>query len=636
MTLRAREWPRVLTTSKHDLVRDLFEPALSSSIKYDRGVGFFSSGWLRVNSRGMVQFAQAGGQARWITSPILDEDDWAALVRGDEASREPLLKAALVATIGDLETSLEEDTRNALAWMIADGILEFRLAVPTQDLDGEFHDKFGVWTDAEGDSLSFNGSYNDSIQGLRNYESLKVFVSWKEDSEPWVESDQERFQLLWENRDPNVRVYELPEAAREKILKLRTRPRPYRQPRSETPASEERYSLWPHQAEALDVFLTNRNGVLEMATGTGKTRLALAACDRLIRQKEVKTIVIAADGTDLLDQWYLALLGLVRGQDPKWAIYRQYDRFKDAETFSLEPEFSIVLTSRFFLDSVLRSMPASIKANAILIHDEVHRLGSPSARTALAGLSNGFAFKLGLSATPERDYDQDGNDFIESDIGPVIFKFGLEEAIQAGILSPFEYHPISYLPSDEDTARVQSVYARKALREREGNPMPLEEVWTEIARVHKTSRAKLPPFTVFLLSNAELLQRCIVFVETKEYGEELLSIIHGYHHEFHTYYAEEDSETLRRFAVGELQCLVTCHRLSEGIDIQSLLTVFLFSSARARLETIQRIGRCLRVDPANPRKLAHVVDFVRSDSEDTADAERSRWLTALSQVRPRD
>ena len=82
-------------------------------------------------------------------------------------------------------------------------------------------------------------------------------------------------------------------------------------------------------------------------------------------------------------------------------------------------------------------------------------------------------------------------------------------------------------------------------------------------------------------------------METREYGDEVLRIVHQYRHDFHTYYAEEDFSTLKRFANGDIECLLTCHRLSEGIDIRSLETVILFSSARARLETIERMGRCL-------------------------------------------
>jgi hypothetical protein len=74
---------------------------------------------------------------------------------------------------------LAKDTLSALAWMVADEILTFKLALPQNKLaGGDFHDKFGVFTDAEGNQVSFSGSPNESIQGFYNYESNKIFKSW--------------------------------------------------------------------------------------------------------------------------------------------------------------------------------------------------------------------------------------------------------------------------------------------------------------------------------------------------------------------------------------------------------------------------------------------------------------------------
>ncbi|MGB7273328.1 MAG: helicase C-terminal domain-containing protein, partial [Geitlerinemataceae cyanobacterium] len=118
--------------------------------------------------------------------------------------------------------------------------------------------------------------------------------------------------------------------------------------------------------------------------------------------------------------------------------------------------------------------------------------------------------------------------------------------------------------------------------------------------------------------------------------EEVLDIIHRYRHDFHTYYAEDDRQKLVDFANGKISCLITCHRISQGIDIQSLSSVILFSSARAKLETIQRIGRCLRKDRENPDKRASVVDFIRIQEEEkeelNTDQERKEWLEGLSQI----
>ena len=165
------------------------------------------------------------------------------------------------------------------------------------------------------------------------------------------------------------------------------------------------------------------------------------------------------------------------------------------------------------------------------------------------------------------------------------------------------------------------------------------ELWIELARVYKTSAAKLPVFTNFIRDHQHLLERCIVFTETMEYGRSVLEVVHRHRPDFHTYFSGEDQSTLRRFARGDLECLITCHRLSEGIDIQSLSNVVLLSSEKGQLETIQRIGRCLRSNPDELGKVANVVDFIRNSGDDpvpNADEERRDWLMELSAARPQD
>ena len=373
-----------------------------------------------------------------------------------------------------------------------------------------------------------------------------------------------------------------------------------------------------------------------MATGTGKTRTTLKIAKRLISNAEVRTIIVATAGTDLLDQWYDELLALTQELSIPFALHRHYATHRERELFSLSPHGAVLLTSRYALPSALRNLPIDVGQRTLLVHDEVHGLGSRSNREELEGLSDPIRYRLGLSATPEREYDEAGNEFLAEHVGPVIFEFTLEDAIRKGILAPFNYHPLSYAMDDDDGAGIQQVYARQAAAKARGEPLTDAEVWTALARVHKTSRAKLPVFDDYLKTRTDLLARCIIFVETVEYGQAVLQIIHRYRHDFHQYFAEEESVILERFAAGELECLLTCHRLSEGIDIKNLQTVVLFSSARSRLETIQRIGRCLRRDPKNPTKRANVVDFIRESEGDQTNADQSRasWLSKLGQVRP--
>ncbi len=140
--------------------------------------------------------------------------------------------------------------------------------------------------------------------------------------------------------------------------------------------------------------------------------------------------------------------------------------------------------------------------------------------------------------------------------------------------------------------------------------MTKEELWTALSKVYKLAEQKPEIFADFVENNPDILKSTIIFVEEKEYGNKLLKTIHQYTPDYRTYYSGEDPSYLKAFAKGGIDCLIACHKISQGIDIKSLKNVILFSSARAKLETIQRIGRCLRTDPESPNKKATIVDFV--------------------------
>jgi superfamily II DNA or RNA helicase len=257
-------------------------------------------------------------------------------------------------------------------------------------------------------------------------------------------------------------------------------------------------------------------------------------------------------------------------------------------------------------------------------------LGSESNVLQLAGQHKSFGYRLGLSATPEREYDSDGTNFIYDEIGPVRFTFGLDEAIQRGILCEMDYVPLPYELSDGDRRRLQAVHARRAASTQSGSPMSDEEFYNELARVYKTAEYKPITFEHYRRDNPHVLSRSIIFVDNREYGERVLEIVAPHTHLYRTYYAEDSPDDLKSFARGEIDCLVTCHRISQGIDIRSLTTVILFASSKSKLETIQRIGRCLRADPGMPHKRAIVVDFILEDY--ATDQERAEWLSALSRI----
>ncbi|MBH0240007.1 DEAD/DEAH box helicase family protein [Methylobrevis sp. L22] len=480
--------------------------------------------------------------------------------------------------------------------------------------------------------VAFRGSPNDSERAFRNYESISVYYSWVDEREAArALEEKERFVRIWENRDPNLRVHTIPDAIRRDLVQLTTRlERPYRLPR------DGRSYRWRHQGEAITAFLQAQRGVLEMATGTGKTRTALSIVEELRRRDAITGAIVCAYGTDLLDQWYRELL--TRTDLP---IYREYAEHREGLGYLNGDDASVLLISRQNLVNVLSKLPAQRQQKSLLICDEVHGMGSSAIVEALTARLDGFVYRLGLSATPERAYDAAGNDFVEANIGPVIYRFTLEQAILRGILCEFDYVDLEYEFSEDDKAAVRQAIRKHFARANGPDPQPQEQLFQELARIRKLSQQKLAPFRAYAADHVDILRRSLIFVETAEYGFLVQQILMDMGLDFHTYYGDDDRANLRRFADGELECLVTCKRISEGIDISSVGAIVLFASARSRLETVQRLGRCLRIDPADPEKRAAVVDFIRTDDleeseinpETTADEDRRAWFQTLAQVR---
>ncbi len=625
--LRDIEYQEDYRSGYDSIVDDFLRPSLARSKAYWRAVGYFSSSALESLGAPLGEFIKNGGYIRLVTSVELSHSDLEAIQNG--VAKQDVCAQRLGQIIEEDFSDGIGDGTARLVRLLELGRLEIQIAVPKTGT-GIYHEKIGLFFDDD-DYVAFTGSSNESRNAFENNrECVDVYPSWT--SAARAARKKKHFEELWERTDKGVDVYTFPDAARRQLIRICGEWEAGRKQRKRDEVTKP--NKWRHQDDALEEFLAAERGILNMATGTGKTRTSLKILHALYGSDRIDTVIVSTDGNDLLDQWYVELLGARKGVGAK--VFRHYKSSREIEDFLLEPKNAILLVSRQPLASALRQLPAEIGQRTLLIHDEVHGLGSPANRNRLAGLSDNIRFRLGLSATPEREYDQEGNDFLVEQVGPELLRFELDDAIRREILAPFDYYPLPYQLTAEDRQRVRDVYKRQAARAAAGTPMSDEEVWIEIARVYKTSRAKLPIFDNFIRENQHLLERCIVFVETQEYGNEVLEIVHKYRSDFHTYFSGEESETLKRFARGELECLITCHRVSEGIDIRSLNSVILFSSARARLETIQRMGRCLRIDPNNPGKVANIVDFIRQseeEAEQNSDEERAEWLTSLSQVR---
>jgi superfamily II DNA or RNA helicase len=632
-------------SGEDNLGRDFFARLLSQATSYDRAAGYFSSGALNAWAGAVPGLAARRGHIRLLLAPELSVEDRTSLLQAVKLSEEAraMTEDAIAHRLVAAATAMHsngnscEHRSQLLTWLIASGLLEIRFAW-FQGTQGEelYHEKFGVITLLNGNKVSFGGSANETAGGHeRNGERIDVFCSWKPGELERISSHAQDFESSW-NGNGHIRVRRLTDETLELIRAIAPKSAPALADASPLTAHT-LDAKWRHQDEAVCAFLSAKRGILEMATGTGKTRTAIRAMSALREDGSIVAAIVCTDGNDLLDQWHKELLPWATKGG--WRCEQFYGPHHSGSMFGTLHEKSVLVTNRRHLASIVRRLQPSAKARIMLIHDEVHGLGEPSSQINLRGQHSPFAYTLGLSATPQREYDPEGSSFIQDEIGDVIYQFGLRDAIERGILVPFDYCVLPFTLSADDKERIQRVYAQKAARAQSGNPMSREQVWIELARVYKTASEKIPKLAEFLMKRPDTLDRCIIFAETTEHVAPLFEIIHGLGKRFSQYFADDGSELLHRFANGELDCLVTCHKLSQGIDVPDLRTVILVASSRAMLETIQRLGRCLRANPADPKKRALVVDFMRSDtnspeeSRATADAARVAWLTELASIR---
>jgi len=217
-------------------LREFFIPAMTASVRYDRAAGYFSSSMLAVAAAGVSQLVLNGGKMRLLCGADLSEKDVEAIRRGEELAEK--LANRMKMRLFWPEDKLIQDRLEAMAWMVATRQLEIKVVLPT---DGEghplpasktnsyYHPKEGLFLDAEGNSIGFSGSVNESATALEdNYESFMVFDSWKTSAH--LAQIRHRFDRLWEGREQDWIALPIPEAVKQELLKYRPAGPPPREP----------------------------------------------------------------------------------------------------------------------------------------------------------------------------------------------------------------------------------------------------------------------------------------------------------------------------------------------------------------------------------------------------------------------
>jgi hypothetical protein len=191
-------------SEEDDIVTSFYIPVLSQAVRYYRLCGFFSSSALAVAARGIASFVANNGQMKLITGVKLKQADVEAICKGIETP-EAVISSVMTRDLESLENEFVRDHVRALAWMVAKGTLEIKVAVVMNKdgliLDergaeklGIFHPKIGILLDKEGNMISFSGSINESAMGWEeNIEEFKVFRSWVSGELEYLKADHGKF-----------------------------------------------------------------------------------------------------------------------------------------------------------------------------------------------------------------------------------------------------------------------------------------------------------------------------------------------------------------------------------------------------------------------------------------------------------
>ncbi len=221
--LRSRRWRRKYTRDAGDLVAGFYLPALRSAVRYDRLTGYFGAGALVLAARGVEALVRNDGRMRLVVGCTLDPEEVAAIERGS-AWREQV-ERRLASVPLEPPDQKAGDALELLAWMLARGFLDVKVAVPCDDQgrpavrEGIFHEKSGVVEDRDGDRIAWTGSLNETPAGwLRNWESIQVFTSWGPEPER-VADEEANFAAIWADRSHPLKVLDVPEAVRRDLLR---------------------------------------------------------------------------------------------------------------------------------------------------------------------------------------------------------------------------------------------------------------------------------------------------------------------------------------------------------------------------------------------------------------------------------
>lgn len=376
-----------------------------------------------------------------------------------------------------------------------------------------------------------------------------------------------------------------------------------------------RVSLRHWQEEAMRLWQqNNRRGIVSVVTGGGKTIFALACIDELAAE----TPLIVVPSVALLDQWW-----------------------EEASSFfglALD-DINIVVgaktvrrgTVNIAVLNTAAKMKRSGSGPCFLIVDECHKAASAQFRAALDVPK---LASLGLSATPERPYDDWFSSVLVPALGPMIFEYTYREALRDGVIVPFSLRNIVF-DLEEDRQREYDKLSKAIARSIARYGSDSEEsvrLYLRRARLMNLSLNRIRLALKLVAKHRG--ERVLVFHEDIE----ACDLIHRaliengvragvYHSKMRL---RERAQMLAAYRTGTIEVLVTCRALDEGFNVPETEVGIIAASTATRRQRIQRLGRILR--PASGKDGALIYTLIATPPEAGRLKEEEQDLEGVANV----
>lgn len=653
MGLRTQSFQITYDTSEPgtDPVVDFLEPCLENSVTYDRLSGYFSSKVLALAAKGLGKFIHNSGKMRLVMSSQLSATDFAFLNENlNNPAKWSALFDGLDLSSASLENILARKHFEAMCWLLAQGRLEIRIVVFNSENDQTnspiFHPKIGIFRDSHGDEISFSGSINETAAGWTgNVEEFKVFKSWEE-THLFVEQDKRTFERHWEGSpDSNFRTISLPDAIRQKLISVAPVEPPELEAQSaKTKTEKAKISFRDYQIQAIEAWDRNgRVGILEMATGTGKTKTAKGCIDLVTGRlnseygDKKSLVIVTAPFEHIAKQWVEELKEyspILASSSNSW----ESDIRQAKNRLLLKKQAAIVIIAvqktaagKKFIEVILE-----IQENfdqRLFVGDEAHGLGATSYQSALLPQ---YEFRLGLSATPTRYFDEVGTDFLLNYFKQTVFEFNTRAAMNwrdpvtgKKALCPYKYYPefVGLSPSESEDYEALS----ESIRKLQGDDLDksqqklLESLLFKRAAIVKTAESKIPALRLLLTEVAEDINYTLIYCHDLNQLNEVGKVLFDLGISYQKITGEESNSPasafgglsqrdwiIQQFSQGITRVLLAIKCLDEGVDIPAARIGFILASSGNPREFIQRRGRLLR--PSESKEFALVHDFVVAPS----------------------